>query len=268
MAIVQNTYTGNGSTTIYSFTFEYFSTDDVKVELNGALTTSYIFLNATQIQFLIAPANGVAIRIYRQTDSEETIATFFAGSSIRAQDLNDNFTQGLYIAQETLAAVGNAVAGDIPDGAIGTSKLADESVVTGKIGDGAVTSTKLANNLTLGGTTNLTSASFSGNVDNTSTGYFDLPSGTTGERPGTANAGMVRFNSTISQFEGHNGTVWGTIGGGAVGGGADRVFMENDNTVSNNYTISENRNAVSGGPVTIQTGVTITVPSTSNWIIV
>ena len=100
MAITQNTYTGNGSTVLYSFTFPYLETTDVKVTVNGTPTTAYTFANATTIQFNTAPVVGAAIRIYRDTDDASLAATFYSGSAIRAQDLNDNFTQNLYVAQE------------------------------------------------------------------------------------------------------------------------------------------------------------------------
>ena len=100
MATTQNTYTGNGSTVLYSFTFPYLATTDIKVSVNGTNTTAYTLANATTIQFTAAPAIGAAIRIYRTTDDSQTKATFFAGSSIRAQNLNDNFTQNLYVTQE------------------------------------------------------------------------------------------------------------------------------------------------------------------------
>ena len=107
-----------------------------------------------------------------------------------------------------------------------------------------------------------------GNVDNTSTGYFDLPAGTTAQRPGTANSGMIRFNIDLTQFEGYNGSAWGTIGGGATGGGSDRVFYENDQVVTTNYTLTSNKNAMTAGPVTINSGITVTVPSGANWVVV
>jgi hypothetical protein len=100
MAVTQNTYTGNGSTTNYSITFEYLEETDIKVTLNGTLTTAYTLANATTISFTTAPAVGVAIRIYRDTDVDSLQSTFFAGSAIRAQDLNDNFTQSNYSVQE------------------------------------------------------------------------------------------------------------------------------------------------------------------------
>ena len=109
--------------------------------------------------------------------------------------------------------------------------------------------------------------SFAGDVTMTSTGFLDLPTGTTAQRPGTPAAGMIRYNTSLAQFEGY-GSAWGSIGGGATGGGSDRVFMENDQTVTTNYTITSGRNAVSAGPVTVNTGITVTIPSGSRWSIV
>jgi hypothetical protein len=101
MAVTQNTYTGNGSTVLYSFTFPYLEASDIKVTLNGTLTTAYTLANATTIQFNTAPANGAVIVIYRDTANTDLVAEFYPGSAIRAQDLNNDFTQGLYIAQES-----------------------------------------------------------------------------------------------------------------------------------------------------------------------
>lgn len=101
MAVTQNTYTGNGSTVLYSFTFPYLDPSHIKIEINGTLTTAYTLANATTVQFNSAPADGAAIRIYRQTGTSQLQSTFFPGSSIRSQDLNDNFQQSLYVAQET-----------------------------------------------------------------------------------------------------------------------------------------------------------------------
>jgi hypothetical protein len=55
---------------------------------------------------------------------------------------------------------------------------------------------------------------------------------------------------------------------GATGGGTDRVFYENDQTVNTNYTISTSKNAMSAGPITVASGVTVTVPNGSTWTIV
>jgi hypothetical protein len=111
-------------------------------------------------------------------------------------------------------------------------------------------------------------ATFGGDVLLTGTGVLDLPVGTTAQRPGSPTSGMIRFNTTLSQFEGYNGTAWSQVGGGATGGGADTVFLENSNTVTTNYTLSTGKNAVSAGPVTINAGITVTVPSGASWVIV
>ena len=97
---LENNYTGNGSTTNYSITFEYIKEDDVKVSLDGTLTTAYSFANATTIEFTTAPSSDVAIRIYRDTDVDAQTSRFFAGSAIRAKDLNDNLNQSLFVVQE------------------------------------------------------------------------------------------------------------------------------------------------------------------------
>ena len=56
--------------------------------------------------------------------------------------------------------------------------------------------------------------------------------------------------------------------GGATGGGSDQVFIENDQTVTTNYTISTNKNAVSAGTVTINSGISVTVPTGARWVVV
>ena len=111
-------------------------------------------------------------------------------------------------------------------------------------------------------------ATFAGDVLLSGTGQLDLPAGTTAQRSGSPNAGMIRFNSDLTTFEGYNGTAWGSIGGGATGGGSDQVFWENGQTVTTSYTITNNRNAVSAGPITIDAGVTVTVGDGENWVIV
>jgi hypothetical protein len=105
MATTSNTYTGDGSTTNYSFTFEYLEQSEVKVTLDGASTTAFTFANATTLSFTSAPANGVEVRIYRDTNVDTLKATFFPGSAIKAEDLNNNFTQNNFAVQELFARV-------------------------------------------------------------------------------------------------------------------------------------------------------------------
>jgi len=94
-----------------------------------------------------------------------------------------------------------------------------------------------------------------------------IPVGTTAQRP-TGATGYLRFNSTTSLFEGYNGTSWGSIGGGATGGGTDQIFYLNGQTVNTNYSIPSGQNAGTFGPISIAGGVVVTVPSGSTWSIV
>ena len=103
-------------------------------------------------------------------------------------------------------------------------------------------------------------------LDVSATDAIRVAAGTTAERP-TGAAGMIRYNSTLGQFEGY-GAAWGTIGGGAKGGGSDDIFYENGQTVTTNYTITTNKNAMTAWPVTINAGATVTVPSGSTWVVV
>ena len=52
---------------------------------------------------------------------------------------------------------------------------------------------------------------------------------------------------------------WGDAAAGATGAGSDKVFWENGQTVTQNYTITNNYNAMSAGPITINNSVTVTV---------
>jgi hypothetical protein len=104
-------------------------------------------------------------------------------------------------------------------------------------------------------------------AQSSATGSAYMPAGTTGERDGSPSAGYLRFNSTLAKFEGYNGTAWSSVGGGATGGGSDDIFIENGQTVTTNYTITTNKNAMSTGPITINSGITVTVPSNSNWVV-
>ena len=99
------------------------------------------------------------------------------------------------------------------------------------------------------------------------TGSAIIPNGTTGQRDGSPAAGYFRYNSTVGKFEGYNGTAWGSVGGGATGAGGDEVFVENGTTVTTSYTLTTNKNAVSVGAITINSGATVTVPSGARWVV-
>lgn len=126
--------------------------------------------------------------------------------------------------------------------------------------------TNISGNTTINGTRIPAGANIA--VITSSTGSASIPSGTQAQRDATPTAGYFRFNSDVAKFEGYNGTAWGSVGGGATGGGSDEIFVENGQTVTTNYTITSGKNAMSAGPITIDTGVSVTVPTGSTWVIV
>ena len=135
----------------------------------------------------------------------------------------------------------------------GTADVNTTSTYTGTI------SMVVTSDVTFGTpTVNLTTNSLALN----GTGALTLPAGTTAQEP-TGVAGMIRYNSSTGSFEGYT-TAWGSIGGGAAASGA---VYENKKTISANYTMSTNYNGESVGPLTINSGVTVTIPSGSRWVI-
>jgi len=98
------------------------------------------------------------------------------------------------------------------------------------------------------------------------TGSTVVPVGTTAQRDVSPSAGYVRYNTTTATFEGY-GSAWGSIGGGATGAGGDAVFQENAMIVTTSYTLTTAKSASSVGPITINGGVVVTVPSGARWVI-
>ena len=60
---------------------------------------------------------------------------------------------------------------------------------------------------------------------------------------------------------------WGSVGGGAGGGGNDQVFIENSQIITTAYTVTSGKSAMSTGPITINSGIIITVPTGSRWVV-
>jgi hypothetical protein len=98
-------------------------------------------------------------------------------------------------------------------------------------------------------------------------GQIQIPNGNTAQRAASPSTGMIRYNSTFGVFEGYTAGGWGQVGGGATGGGGDQVFVENARVVTTNYTLSTGKSAESVGPITINSGITVTIPSDQRWVV-
>lgn len=93
------------------------------------------------------------------------------------------------------------------------------------------------------------------------TGSAVLPKGTTAQRDGTPVLGYMRYNQTLSQFEGYGASGWGAIGGGGqmLGAAATKCLSYNAQTIDEDLTVATGTNAYAAGPITINTGRTVTV---------
>jgi hypothetical protein len=101
------------------------------------------------------------------------------------------------------------------------------------------------------------------------TGAAVLPAGTDAQRDGSPAAGYIRFNTDADTFEGYDGTAWGAIGGaggglfkgenGEVGSSAGDIFRINEQTLNTSTAIDSDENASCTGPLTVASGVTLTV---------
>jgi len=129
------TYNGNGSTKAFAFTFPYINTTDVKASIGGVATTAYSVSGST-LTFSTAPPSGTGnVKISRDTNNASIEANFQSGSALRAVDFNDNFTQLLYVTQESTdisdTATTNAANSVITsNAAVATANTASASATT------------------------------------------------------------------------------------------------------------------------------------------
>ena len=86
---------------------------------------------------------------------------------------------------------------------------------------------------------------------------------TTGVEIEAGSSALVAWDSSANDFIKVAGG-----GGGASGGGSDQIFFENDQTVTTSYTIPTGKNAGTFGPVSIDSGVTVTIPTGSVWYVI
>lgn len=108
---------------------------------------------------------------------------------------------------------------------------------------------------------------FSFGVVNTGTGTITIDPNASETVDGASTKVLKPGQSAILITD---GSLWRTVGlsgSGATGGGADEIFYENGQTVNVDYTITSGKNAMSAGPITIASGITVTVPSGSTWVV-
>jgi hypothetical protein len=205
MATTSNTYTANGTNKLFSITFPYLDTSDINVYLNGVLqtiTTQYSFANATTVEFVTAPANGAVILLDRSTDDTALQATFFPGSSIKADDLNFNFDQVLYLAQETANSAANQSTAGLQAQITAANNTSNTALTT------ANTANATANGIAGTANTALTNANAAVVTANAASVTATNAQTTANGIAGTANSALVAANAALPLA---GGTMTGVI---------------------------------------------------------
>jgi hypothetical protein len=118
----QVTYTGNGSTTSYAIPFSYIDSTHIKAFLNGTITNAFT-VNVATLTFTTAPANGVTIRIERQTPVDVKLVDFSDGSVLTEADLDRATNQNFFISQEITDDQANNLSLDTDDKYNANSKI-------------------------------------------------------------------------------------------------------------------------------------------------
>lgn len=227
---------------------------------------SGIFVNSSYIATLTANnANnlgGAAAANYVQNTDSRTLSgnLAFTGANL---SVSGNLT--IESAGELIIASG---AGIVANGTLGT---ANQVLTT----DGTTVYWANAAAGGGGGFTNGQSISVNNFVI---TGAFsaNTSNGIAGQVLTTSNTGVYWSNVSILSVYYANGTLAfngsGVAGGGvaaaALGNGGDEIFYENDLTITADYTIGSNKNAMTAGPISINSNVVVTIPSGSVWTIV
>ena len=153
----------------------------------------------------------------------------------------------------------------ITAGGVGVAKAITAGGAISSTSTTDATSTSTGSIITAGGVGVAKALQVGGDSAFTSTGALQIPASTTANRP-VGVPGKIRYNTTLSTFEGY-GLAWGSIGGGATGAGGDTVFQENQLIVTTSYTLSTGKSAMSVGPITINPLVAVTVPSGYRWVV-
>ena len=266
-------FTANGSTTAFTLSKEPPSNNDVLVTLDGVTqypntqsnTRAYSVTDNT-ITFTSAPAAGVIIQVRHigfGGASSQTITGFYGRTGNVQLKSTDN------VDVNNLTVAGNLdVTGDITyDETVarnlnitGVATVASGIVSTGDFKIGTATTLSQDNIFTTGIIT------ASGGVD-----AIGIMSAGISQATGIITAlNFIGTGNTVL-YNQATSTVDISIaggGGGAVGAGTDKVFYENDQTVTQSYTISAGKNAMVAGPLAVASGKTITIPSGSELTIV
>jgi hypothetical protein len=168
----------------------------------------------------------------------------------------------------TLAVTGAITATGGVTGSVTGNVTGNVSGSAGSCTGNAATATALATGRTIGitGDVSYTSGSFDGTGNVTGTATLATTGVSAGSYGSTSAIPSITVDDKGRVTSISNNAI--TVAAGAVGGGTDKIFWENDQTVTTSYTLTSNKNAVTAGPVSVNTGVTVTIPTGGVWTVV
>ena len=262
----------------------------------GLLGTSAVVANMATVSANVAGVNSFA-DIYRGALSEAPSGTITTGSLYYNTGSDKLFiwtgsawSEAAFSISGTVASFNTRtgavtlssadVVTALATGAIATAKLANDSVTVDKIADNAIIAAGLASNAVITAKildSNVTTAKIAGDaivnskiaddaVDTENIADDAITAALIDDNAVGAAALNVTGNGTSGQAltSDADGTMtWATIEGASAGG----AIYENTNTIAANFTLASNKNGMSAGPITINSGVTVTVPSGQNWVV-
>lgn len=205
-------------------------------------------------------------------DAHKTVTTTVAGFMSAADKVKlngvatnaNNYVHPTTDGNRHVPATGTTNNGKVLKAGSTAASEAWGTLAKGDVGLGNVDNTSDVNKPISTATQNALNLKISKDSD---TGVAYLPVGTTAQRP-TGSNGMIRYNTTLNTFEGFVDGIWGPVGGGAKGTNNNQVFYENDIEVTDSYTITSGKNAMTAGPITIADGVEISVTDGSTWTVI
>jgi hypothetical protein len=114
---------------------------------------------------------------------------------------------------------------------------------------------------------NYTHPNHSGEVTSTADGATVIADNIVDEANLKISNAPVNGYSLTAQSGNTGGLTWALPPAGATGGSTDQVFYENSRVMTANYTITSSKSASTVGPLTINSGITLTIPSGERFII-
>ena len=272
------TTTGSGNTLTVAIGQPVATSDNVQfanvvatgnLTVNGT-TTTINTTNTTVTDSLVeygtgtsgTPANDAGIVIERGDEAnafmgfDESANKFTVGTGTftGASTGNLSITTGTLVANiegATVSTTGNITVGGTVDGR-----------------DVAADGTKLDTVETNADVTDATNVEAAGAVmESGANASAKIPAGTTAQRDGSPSAGFLRWNTTIPRAEIYTGSEWSLVGGG---NSTKQVAWEHESVLASgeNYAMEDGNNAISAGPITIDSNSSFTVGSGSTWAVV